>query len=400
MIAASLDTVPRTPKQLPPGTDKYAMYRELRARSALAVGPNNLVIALRYEHFDLITSPKTRQLETEYLLGRGITDGPIFNAFQNGVLQSNGQAHQRRRAPLARTFAFKLMDGMRGRARELVGEIVMENLGRGPADFLNLVAAQLPARIIADVLGVPREDLPTFLGFIPRASEMFGLLPSDGIEAIEDNLRAFNAYIDGLTQSRRDAPKADFITALMVDADAAGWTDDELRAQILLLILAGSDTTRGTLCMTLATLLQHPEQWRALCADPDGLKRQVVQEGLRFEPVVEGIGRVLEEDVEIDGILVPRGRMVHFNLISGLRDPAVYQDPDSFNIHRTDHPRWHPIFGAGPHRCLGEALARAELEEAIAVIARVAPHTTLVGPPPCLMGTGLRQVDQMKVAFA
>jgi cytochrome P450 family 103 len=400
MSSATLDSLPTTPKELPPGVDKYAMYRELRAQSPLAMGPGHMVLALRHEHFDLITSPKTRQLETEFLAARGITTGPIHDAFKNGVLQSNGEAHTRRRAPLAKTFAFKLMDGIRARAGELVGEVVTENLGRGPVDFLNLIAAQLPARIIADVLGVPREDLPTFLAFIPQASEMFGLLPHDRIGAIEANLEAFNAYIDSLTEARRTTPRRDFISDLITETDAAGWTEAELRAQILLLILAGSDTTRGTLCMTLSTLLQHQEQWRQFCADPDGLKKNVVQEGLRFEPVVEGIGRVVEEDVEIDGIVVPRGRMLYFTLISSLRDPAVYRDPETFDIHRTDHPRWHPIFGAGPHRCLGEALARAELEEAMAAIARLAPNTRLVGDPPCLKGTGLRQVDQMQVAFA
>jgi cytochrome P450 family 103 len=400
MPATTLEHLPVVPHDLPPGTDKYALFRALRTQSPLVMAPNHLVMAMRHEHFDLITSPKTRQLETEYLAGRGVTSGPIHEAFSNGVLQSNGETHTRRRAPLAKTFAFKLMDGMRGRANELVGEIVSEHLGRGPVDFLNLIASQLPARIIADVLGVPRDDLPTFLAFIPQASEMFGMLPRERIAPIEANLNAFNAYIDGLTESRRQTPRRDFISDLITDADAAGWTDAELRAQILLLILAGSDTTRGTLCMTLSTLLQHPEQWQAFCADPDGLKRAVVQEGLRFEPVVEGIGRVVVEDIEIDGIVVPRGRMLYFNVISSLRDPAVYDEPETFNIHRTDHPRWHPIFGAGPHRCLGEALARAELEEGLAAIARLAPHTRLVGDPPRLMGEGLRQVDQMHVAFA
>jgi hypothetical protein len=92
--------------------------------------------------------------------------------------------------------------------------------------------------------------------------------------------------------------------------------------------------------------------------------------------------------------------MLLFCVVSALRDPEVYKNPDTFDIHRTDHPKWHPIFGAGAHRCLGEALARAELEEALAAIAKLAPNTRLVGSPPKLSHLGLRQVDQMMVAFA
>jgi cytochrome P450 len=176
--------------------------------------------------------------------------------------------------------------------------------------------------------------------------------------------------------------------------------EDEIRTQIVGLILAGSDTTRGSLCMTLAHLLRHPEQWRAFCADPDGLKRGVVDEGLRYEPIVSGIPRIAVTDLEIDGYRVPAGTPVAVSLLSILRDPDVYADPDTFNIFRTDHPRWHPIFGAGAHRCVGEALARAEMEEVLATIARLAPNTELVGEFPRLEPGAIRQVVGMQVAFA
>jgi cytochrome P450 family 103 len=400
MLADTIDTIPVVLDERPTGVGFYDYLNGLRDASPLAMGPNGLILALRHSHLEFITSPKTRQIETEYLAAQGVRSGPIHEVFRDSVLNSNGEAHTRRRAPLARTFAFKLMDAMRARVTILVGEIVKENLGKGPIDFLNLIAAQLPARIIADVLGVPREDLPTFLGFIPKASEMFDTMVQERIGLIEQNMFEFNDYIDQLTSGRRDNPTNDFISQLIVDGEAAGWTPNELRSQIFILILAGSDTTRGTLCMTLSTLLQHPQQWAEFCADPDGLKRGVVQEGLRFEPVVSGIGRVTLDDIEFDGITVPKHRMVFFHLLSALRDPAAYADPNTFDIHRTDHPKWHPIFGAGAHRCLGEALARAELEEALVAIANLAPNTTLVGAPPRLHGTGLRQVDQMQVAFA
>lgn len=400
MPTATMTNLPAIPLGLPQGSDVYAFHNKIREASPLAMGPDNMIYAMRYKHFELITSPKTRQLEDEGLVAQGITSGPIYKANRDAMLFANGDVHQRRRAPVARTFAFKLMDGMRPHIADLVGGLVKDHLGKGSIDFLNLVAAQLPARIIAEILGVPREELPAFLSFIPLAAESLGPLHPGRREAIERNQIAFDAYIDGLVARRRTDPRKDFLTELIAEAGTGGLSEGELRTQIWGLILAGSDTTRGTLCMTLSTLLQHPEQWREFCANPDGLKKNVVQEGLRFEPVVEGIPRIALEPIEIDGHVVPEGGMLLFCVVSALRDPEVYKNPDTFDIHRTDHPKWHPIFGAGAHRCLGEALARAELEEALAAIAKLAPNTKLVGAPPRLSHLGLRQVDQMQVAFA
>lgn len=401
MSMALLEKLPEFPIEMPKGTDIYRFVRRLRESSALAEGPFNQVIALHHRHFELITSPSTRQWELEFLLEQGITSGPIYESQRNGVLFTNGDVHARRRTPLARTFAFKLMDSMRPRITVLVSELVRKHIGKPSADFLNEIAAIVPAMIIAEVLGVPESDLPVFLQFIPAAAEALAPIATGRREPIERSLMEFHAYVQNLINVRRQKPADDFLSRLVAETDASlELTEFEVREQVAALIVAGSDTTRGTLCMTLSTLLQHPDQWRAFCADPDGLKRNVVQEGLRFEPVVGGIPRIATKDLDIDGHLVPSGSILLFSVISALRDPETYADPETFNIHRTDHPKWHPIFGAGAHRCLGEALARAELEEALVAIARLAPNTRLIGAPPRLSDIGLRQVDQMHVAFA
>ena len=154
------------------------------------------------------------------------------------------------------------------------------------------------------------------------------------------------------------------------------------------------------MCMSLYRLLQHPDQWAALVADPDGLKKKASEEGLRFEPVVSGIPRVTTKDLEIEGYVIPAGAVLMVSLLSVLRDPEVYADPETFNIHRTDQQRWHLAFGAGAHRCAGEALARVELEEPLAAIARFAPNTRVVGTPPKLQPGAIRTVDQFQVEFA
>ncbi|RYY93085.1 MAG: cytochrome P450, partial [Alphaproteobacteria bacterium] len=112
------------------------------------------------------------------------------------------------------------------------------------------------------------------------------------------------------------------------------------------------------------------------------------------------IPRVTTRDLEIEGYLIPAGAVLMVSLISVLRDPEVYADPEAFNIHRTDQQRWHLAFGAGAHRCAGEALARVELEETLAAIARLAPKTRIVGERPHLQPGAIRTVDQIQVEFA
>jgi cytochrome P450 len=380
--------------------DPHAYIRGLREQTPLARTPLGIVLALRHRHLELVTSDATRQLETETKMMQGITSGPIWDLTTSGMLFANGEVHARRRAPVSRTFAFKLMDAMRPKAKELAAELIEPRIGAGPIDFVGEIAAQIPARIIADILGIPRGDLPVFMAWIADTAESLGFIDLTRREQIEKSLVAFNAYVDDLLNDRRAAPQDDFLTDYVQATARDGvLSEAEIRTQVLGLILAGSDTTRGSLCMTLAHLLSNPEQWRAFCANPDGLKKGVVNEGLRYDPVISGIPRVALQDMEIDGYHVPAGTPVAVSLLSALRDPEVYAEPERFDITRTDHPRWHPIFGGGAHRCVGEALARAELEETMAVIARQAPNTKLIGPIPRMAPGAIRQVGPMQVAF-
>jgi len=371
-----------------------ARYRELAPLARMPFG----VIGWRHRHIERAMGEHTRQMETELNMMQGITSGPIHTFTQRAMLFLNGDAHIRRRMPISRTFAFKLMDAMRGEAAALAAELIAARKGNGPFDFVAEIAAQIPARIIAKILGVPQADLPVFLRWIDDTASALGFVDPARRAGIEDSLTAFAAYVEDLLDQRRQEPREDFLTDY-IRAMGQDETLDEIdcRTQVMGLILAGSDTTRNSLCMTLTALWEHPEQWRALCENPDGLKKAAVDEGLRYEPVISGLPRFVTADLEVDGWLIPAGTLFSASLIGALRDPDVYADPERFNILRTDHPRWHPVFGAGAHRCVGEALAKAELEETIAVIARLAPEAHLAGPRPRLQPGAIRKVDQMIV---
>ncbi|MAV49736.1 MAG: cytochrome [Hyphomonadaceae bacterium] len=396
----TLDDAPLAPKELIFGDSPYDVLRRMREKAPIARTDVGVTLALRNRHFELVTSDATRQIETETKLMQGITDGPIYDFTRLAMLFTNGETHIRRRLPVARTFAFKLMQAMRPRIRDIAEDLIGSKIGVGPVDFVSDIASQFPARIIAEILGIPDSDVPTFLNWIQDTASALGMIDPAQRDQIEASLNAFYDYVADLLDQRRKNPQEDFVTEYVrKTAEAGNLGEDEIRTQLLGLILAGSDTTRGSICMILSELLQHPQQWTDLTADPDGLKRAAVEEGMRYQPLVSGIPRIAMRDIEIDGYLVPKGAVIAISIISALRDPEIFSEPDRFNIHRADQQRWHFGFGAGAHRCVGEALARAEMEEMLATIARMAPNTKLIGDPPILMPAAIRQVGPMTVAF-
>jgi cytochrome P450 len=120
---------------------------------------------------------------------------------------------------------------------------------------------------------------------------------------------------------------------------------------------------------------------------------------MRFEPSVASTSRVAAEDIEVGGAIIPAGTFVTLSIMSGMRDESAYDDPDVFDIRRVRRPRLHPVFGGGPHRCIGEMLARAELEESLAVLTARIPQLRLDQAPAITGHFGIRRVDTMRVSW-
>lgn len=379
----------------PSGMSDHDYVEHYRRQGPVAIDRYGFYWIFSHAHMLTVTDPAlTRQVETEKLPLLGITDGPIWEYFANSLLFSNGAVHAKRRRPLARAFAFRVMDGLRPRIRAIAEELIRPHLG-AETDILNQIAGPLPARIVADVLGAPQKDIPRFSAMVYPAMRALSLRPSEDIATDAKSLAALDNYIVDLLEARRNDPQDDFLSTFVTEVDEAGLTADEARVQISSVILAGSDTTRMALCSTLAQLWRHPDQWAAFVANPDGLKKDVAAEGLRFDPVIGSLPRVALQDFELDGVTIPKDAVIAPIIPAILRDPDVYAAPDRFNIHRKDHPRYHPVFGAGAHRCLGEALARAELEEALAAFATLTPAAELITPPNLSGVSGARAIDGM-----
>ncbi|MEK7266202.1 MAG: cytochrome P450 [Pseudomonadota bacterium] len=380
----------------------HRYYRSLQDKGAVAITDIGVFVVLKHKYMDmLLDNANTRQFELEGMMLRGISSGPLYEFYRDSMLFSNGDVHKRRRAPMVRTFAYKLMDGVRPRVREIAAEVIEAHKGKGPVNFLDAFSRAIPARIIAEIIGAPPEDWPQFSKWVADAARGIGFFSSDDLPEINAGVAALVDYVKGLLEARAGAPREDFLTSYAQATAAAGNLDEnEVRNQMSGVILAGSDTTRTGTASVLSQLLQHKDQWEMVCADPDKWKKAAVEEGLRFDPPVGSVPRFTLRELEIEGVVIPEGRVVSMSVLAGLRDPEVYPDPDRFDIRREGLPRWNIAFGGGAHRCLGEALARAEMEEAIATIARLAPQTKMIGKPPTIKGAAaIRHIDAMTVEF-
>jgi cytochrome P450 family 103 len=382
--------------------DPHTVFRAYRAKHPLVAHENGSFLALRLADVDRLSrDPRLRATETFFAEMRGVRDGTLFDWFKYGMMTANDDVHRRRRSPFSRAFAVRAMSELRPVVRRAADELINGWSADGRAEFVEQFAAKLPAQIISDLLGLPRADIPLFTKLVYRVTRFFSLSATpDETPEIEAASRDLKDYVENLLEQRRRVPLGDFLSTFLAAADEAGELSPvEMVYQIVQLIIAGTDTTRVAMTMLTALLLEHPEQWAAICSGPDLIPAAVV-EALRFEPSVASFSRVSSEAIEIADTVVPAGAFVTLSTMSAMRDERAYARPDAFDIHRTDQPRLHPIFGAGQHRCIGEALARVELEESLAVLTRRLPKLRLERAPKITGASSVRRVDAMVVSWA
>jgi cytochrome P450 family 103 len=383
--------------------EPHGLYRRLRLMTPFIRREDDSYIAIRSGDVErLYADNRTRQLEMERIREHGITSGFLFDVLEQTMLYSNGTVHRQRRAPLSRAFAFRLITELRPRIRAVAHRLIDRVAERAEMDLVDEYASLLPAHIICELLGLPEDDIPVFTRWVYSMSRSltFSFAKSD-IPQMEQAARNLTEYVQGLLADRRTTPRMDFLSSYVLSVDEAGKLSAlETLSQIISVILAGSDTARAAMAIQVFLLLQHREQWEAVCKGDSSLIAGAVSESLRYEPAVGSAPRFTLEDIEIAGFAVPAGRALSLSTLSAMRDPALYADPDRFNIRRADHPRRHLVFGGGAHRCIGEILARAELEEGLAALVDRLPKLQLLGEPLKVSGhAGLRRVSGMRVGW-
>ncbi|MCL6654800.1 cytochrome [Agrobacterium rubi] len=380
-------------------SDAHKIFAEWRQRRPFLRREDGVYLVLRANDvLGLGNDPRTRQIETELMLNRGVKSGAVFDFIRYSMLFSNGEAHARRRSAFAKTFSFRMIEALRpqiGRLTEQLWDDVPES---DDFDFAQMYASKLPALSIASLLGLPAEDAPFFTELVYQVSRC--LSPSwqqQDFAEIEASAVQLQDYVRATVTDRGGRVGDDFLSSyIKAVRDEGTLSPIEEIMQLVLLILAGSDTTRTAMVMLPALLLRSPGTWSSLSQNASGVAA-VVEEGLRFEPPVGSFPRLALEDIELDGYVLPKGSLLALSIMSSLRDEKHYEHPDIFDAARKQM-RWHLAFGVGVHRCLGEALARIELQEGLKTILRRAPTLKLIGESPQMIGHGgIRRATAMIV---
>jgi len=288
--------------------------------------------------------------------------GPGLGYEGSGLMLTDmdGQAHLRQRKLISSGFTPRMTKRLEDLAREWAVTIVEDALARETVEFVQEVAYQLPMHMIADVLGIPKEDrdwLFALTNDMLLCIDPEHPVPESQREALATEVFAYGQKV---AARKRETPGDDILSLLATVEDERGTLNQlELDAFFMLLTVAGSETTRNAISSGLHQLLAEPEQLEALRRDPS-LMKDATEEIIRWSSPVAYFKRTAAEDTEIAGVPIAKGERVTLWYPSGNRDEAFFDDPFRFDIRRERNE--HMAFGGGgPHFCLGAHLARREI---------------------------------------
>lgn len=287
--------------------------------------------------------------------------------------------HERLRRLVSRAFTPRATDRLRQRIQEIVDALLDDLGGNARCDLIADYASQIPIQVIAELLGIPREEIPYLYGMAdPGAKLLTTTVPSwRDFETALAALREFEGYLEAhIERLRRSGGDNSVLSAVLQDSDL---TALEVKMFAGLLLGAGFITTTHAFGNAVTALLDHPDQLARLQAQPEGWPN-AVEETLRYRAVAQFGARVAAQTLQIDGHTVLAGSTVFLSIAGANRDPAVFDRPDEFDITRVN-ARDHIGFGTGVHACLGAPLARMELNIGLRALFERFPELTLAGEP-------------------
>lgn len=279
---------------------------------------------------------------------------------QGGLfLRLDDPEHARLRRMLTREFSVKNTQAMRDQLLTITDELIDSMLAsQGPVDFITEFALPLPSRAICVILGVPYEDRAVFQKHADAGTD----LDMSHEERMKAHAEA-GAYFQDLVERKRSEPGEDMISRLLADCSGEdGFSTEDLSRLVGILVGAGHETTANMLGLGTLALLVNDSERERLRANPE-LAPSAAEEMLRYWSIVStDPRRVALEDIEIGGQLIRKGEGVIVSLVAGNRDPEAFEKPDQVDIGRS--ARKHVAFGFGTHQCLGQNLARVEMQVA------------------------------------
>ena len=349
--------------------DPYRIYAEVRGRGDVVRSPTL--------GFQTASHAVCRGVLRDRRFEVGPVEAPGRGDGQLSLLELDPPDHTRLRRLAAPAFTPRALAGWGDRITTVVDGLLDALPPSGPFDLVAGLASPLPIAVITDLLGVPRASSAAFArDGATIGSALAGPQSPAHVARLIAADRRLSRVLAEVFERRRLAPGDDLVSRLVAE-EGDQLRRDELHPLCLLLLLAGFETTVNLIGNTVLALLEHPDQWRAVVDEP-GLAAAAVEETLRWDPPVQRTARVPSVDVDLSGTVVPAGTMVVLYLAGANRDPAVFDDPDRFDLFRPGVSE-HLAFSAGIHYCLGAPLARTEATIAVQRLAERFPRLERAG---------------------
>src|SRR6266851_5330889 len=316
-----------------------------------------------------------------------------------GLLFLDAPEHSRLRKLMNKGFSSAVAEDLRTQIQTIVGQMLERMRYAKEADLLREVAYPLPVRVIAEMLGVAEALHAQLIQWSDAMAVFFGN-PQRTVEqtkSAHEAVIALTEFFRGAVAERRRQKGGDLISLLLdIEEDGEVLTEEELYAQCVMLLFGGHETTRNLIGNGMQALLQHPEELSRLRDHPEMI-RSAVEELLRYESPVQYVGRIVKEEMELCGVRLRQGDVIAFMLGAANRDPQQFKDPCRLNLARLNNA--HLPFGAGPHFCIGDQLARLEGQVAILRMVQQFPRMRLaVQRPEWAPNIGLRGLKALPVA--
>ncbi len=377
--------------------DPASVITALRAQSWVVRTPLGALVIARDKVEALLGDPRLRSSLLDFARLQGVSEGPMYDMLALTLLAIDGPDHTRLRKLVSRAFTPRSIEKLRPAMTALVEQLVAGFAERGRCEFMAEFADQYPVQIVCELLGVPRKDHGDFARWSNALTWMLSLELRAHMDEVVEASAALASYIEAFIDERRRRPQDDLVTRLIEVEDGGDRLSlPELLSLIGSLLFAGYDTTRNQLGIAMTLFAQHPEQWALLARRPE-LVPAAVEEVVRYQGAVSVAPRFTDDEIVVDGCTFPAGTLIILSTASANHDPAAYVAPERFDVTAE---RAAPLtFGGGAHYCLGANLARAELQEALAILSRRLSNLRLDGEIRWRPRTGIFGPITLPLAF-
>lgn len=345
--------------------DPYPTYAAARAQYRVARSAAGEVMLLGADDFDAVhTHPAFAQPGLRALERLGVHDGPFYEWRRLTMPAHDGPVHERLRSTVVRAFTPRRVEPLRAELYEHACAMLRRLRTRDQFDVVADYADDLPLWLICRFLGLPVDARTEIARFLAGTEAGFvDPLTPERRQVAEDGIVALYAYVEQLVAARVADPHDDIVSDLLEAEMEGRLSRDELVALVVNVLGGAIGSSRAAIANSILLLLTHPEQTAWVQAAPDERLNPAIEECLRFHPPFRTGRKLVVEDNDVFGVPLRAGDTVFLARQAANRDPRRWPEPDRFDVTRT--PDRHFSFGYGPHFCLGQALARLDVQEAV-----------------------------------